>query len=66
VVILIAGRYFGSPDISSYIYGVILFPIAVGLFLTGRKIEGKLRSNDIDYSLEAFWIKDKVQVVGSL
>lgn len=41
---LIAGYYFGSLGISSPAYGVILFPLAVGLFLTGHKIEGNLRA----------------------
>ena len=44
--ILIVGYYSdsGSLNISSPIYGIILFPIAVGLFLIGHKIEGNLRA----------------------
>jgi len=44
--ILIVGYYFDSSslNISSPIYGIILFPIAVGLFLIGHKIEGNLRA----------------------
>jgi hypothetical protein len=34
----------GSLNISSPIHGIILFPIAVGLFLIGHKIEGNLRA----------------------
>ena len=41
---LLAGYYLGSLDISSSIIGIILFPIAIGLFLTGHKIEGNLRA----------------------
>ena len=42
--ILIVGYYSDSDslNISSPIYGIILFPIAVGLFLMGHKIEGNL------------------------
>lgn len=44
--ILIVGYYSdsGSLNISSPIYSIILFPIAVGLFLIGHKIEGNLRA----------------------
>jgi hypothetical protein len=41
---LLAGYYLGSLDISSLIIGIILFPIAISLFLTGHKIEGNLRA----------------------
>jgi hypothetical protein len=41
---LLAGNYLGSLDIPSSIIGIILFPIAIGLFLTGHKIEGNLRA----------------------
>jgi Mn2+/Fe2+ NRAMP family transporter len=41
--ILIAGYYFNNLNFSSVIYGIILFPIAVGLFLIGHKKEGNLR-----------------------
>jgi FtsH-binding integral membrane protein len=42
---LIVSYYFGnSPAISSPVYGIILFPIAVGLFLAGHKIEGNLKA----------------------
>ena len=41
---LLGGYYLGSLDISSSIIGIILFPIAIGLFLTGHKIEGNLRA----------------------
>jgi hypothetical protein len=39
---LLAGYYLGSLGISPII-GIILFPIAIGLFLIGHKIEGNLR-----------------------
>ena len=43
--ILIVDYYFGNNlNISSPIYGIILFPIAVGLFLIGHKLEGNLRA----------------------
>jgi hypothetical protein len=45
--ILIAGYYFNNLNISSPIYGIILFPIAVGLFLIGHKKEGNLRAMTI-------------------
>jgi hypothetical protein len=41
---LLAGYYLGSLDIPSPIIGIILFPIAISLFLTGHKIEGNLRA----------------------
>jgi hypothetical protein len=41
---LLAGYYFGSLGISSPLIGIILFPIAISLFLTGHKIEGNLRA----------------------
>jgi hypothetical protein len=40
--ILIAGYYFNNLNISSPIYGIILFPIAVVLFLIDHKKEGNL------------------------
>ena len=38
--------YFGrtSPNISFYPFSLILFPIAVMLFIAGHKIEGNLRA----------------------
>ena len=46
--ILITGYYyFSNLNISSPIYGIILFPIAVGLFLLGHKKEGNLRAMTI-------------------
>jgi high-affinity Fe2+/Pb2+ permease len=45
--ILIAGYYSNNLNISSPIYGIILFPIAVGLFLIGHKKEGNLRAMTI-------------------
>jgi FtsH-binding integral membrane protein len=45
--ILVAGYYFNNLNISSPIYGIILFPIAVGLFLIGHKKEGNLRAMTI-------------------
>jgi uncharacterized membrane protein (DUF485 family) len=45
--ILIASYYFNNLDISSPIYGIILFPIAVGLFVIGHKKEGNLRAMTI-------------------
>jgi Mn2+/Fe2+ NRAMP family transporter len=45
--ILIAGYYFNNLNFSSVIYGIILFPIAVGLFLIGHKKEGNLRAMTI-------------------
>jgi hypothetical protein len=44
--ILIIGYYFNIPNISS-IYGIVLFPIAIGLFLIGHKKEGNLRAMTI-------------------
>ena len=41
---LLAGYYLGNLDILSLIIGIVLFPIAIGLFLTGHKIEGNLRA----------------------
>ena len=41
---LLASYYLGSLDISSSIIAIILFPIAISLFLTGHKIEGNLRA----------------------
>jgi TctA family transporter len=45
--ILITGYYFNNLNISSLIYGIVLFPIAVGLFLIGHKKEGNLRAMTI-------------------
>jgi hypothetical protein len=45
--ILIAGYYFNNLNISSVNYGIILFPIAVGLFIIGHKKEGNLRTMTI-------------------
>jgi hypothetical protein len=45
--ILIAGYYFNNLNISSPIYGIILFPLAVGLFIIGHKKEGNLRAMTI-------------------
>jgi hypothetical protein len=43
--ILIADYYLSNNlNISSPIYGIILFPIAVGLFLIAHKLEGNLRA----------------------
>ena len=44
--ILTVDYYFNSDslNISFPIYGIILFPIAVGLFLIGHKIEGNFRA----------------------
>jgi hypothetical protein len=46
--ILIVDYYLGSNRVnsssSSPLYGIILFPIAIGLFLTGHKIEGNLKA----------------------
>ena len=41
---LLVGYYLHRLDISSPIVGIILFPIAIGFFLTGHKIEGNLRA----------------------
>ena len=41
--ILTVDYYFNSYS-SFPIYGIILFPIAVGLFLIGHKIEGNFRA----------------------
>jgi hypothetical protein len=44
--IQLAGFYLGSDnqDISLLISGIILFPVAIGLFLAGHKIEGNLKA----------------------
>lgn len=43
-IVLIIGYSYNGQDISRLIYGIILFPIAIGLFLVGHKIEGNLRA----------------------
>jgi hypothetical protein len=45
--VLIADYYFNTLDISFPIYNIILFPIAIGLFLIGHEIEGNLRAMTI-------------------
>jgi hypothetical protein len=44
--IQLAGFCLGSnsQDISLLISGIILFPVAIGLFLAGHKIEGNLKA----------------------
>jgi hypothetical protein len=44
--IQLAGFYLvsNSQDISLLISGIILFPVAIGLFLAGHKIEGNLKA----------------------
>jgi hypothetical protein len=44
--IQLVGFYLGSnsQDISLLISGIILFPVAIGLFLAGHKIEGNLKA----------------------
>ena len=58
--ILLAGYYLGNLDISSPIIGIILFPIAIGLFLTGHKIEGNLRAMTLIILLK--YLKSKLRV----
>jgi hypothetical protein len=45
-LIQIAGFYLGgnSQDRSLLVSGIMLFPIAISLFLAGHKIEGNLRA----------------------
>ena len=57
--ILLAGYYLGNLDISSPIIGIILFPIAIGLFLTGHKIEGNLRAMTLIILLK--YLKSKLR-----
>ena len=42
----LAGFYLGgnSQDRSLLISGIMLFPVAIGLFIAGHKIEGNLRA----------------------
>jgi hypothetical protein len=56
---LIAGYYFNNLNISSPIYGIILFLIAVGLFLIGHKKEGNLRAMTIIVVMK--YIKSKLR-----
>ena len=56
---LLAGYYLGSLDILSPIIGIILFPIAIGLFLTGHKIEGNLRAMTLIILLK--YLKSKLR-----
>jgi hypothetical protein len=43
--ILVLDYYFDSDSLDiSPIYGIILFPIAIGLFLIGHKTEGNFRA----------------------
>jgi hypothetical protein len=56
---LIAGYYLGNLDISSSIIGIILFPIAVSLFLTGHKIDGNLRAMTLIILLK--YIRSKIR-----
>jgi hypothetical protein len=57
---LLAGYYLGSLDILSPIIGIILFPIAIGLFLTGHKIEGNIRAMTLIILLK--YLKSKLRV----
>jgi hypothetical protein len=56
---LLAGYYLGSLNILSPIIGIILFPIAIGLFLTGHKIEGNLRAMTLIILLK--YLKSKLR-----
>ena len=56
---LLAGYYLGSLSILSPIIGIILFPIAIGLFLTGHKIEGNLRAMTLIILLK--YLKSKIK-----
>jgi hypothetical protein len=57
---LLAGYYLGSLAVLSPIIGIILFPIAIGLFLTGHKIEGNLRAMTLIILLK--YLKSKLRV----
>jgi hypothetical protein len=57
---LLVGYYLGSLDILSPIIGIILFPIAIGLFLTGHKIEGNIRAMTLIILLK--YLKSKLRV----
>jgi hypothetical protein len=56
---LLAGYYLGSLNILSPIIGIILFPIAIGLFLAGHKIEGNLRAMTLIILLK--YLKSKLR-----
>jgi hypothetical protein len=56
---LLAGYYLGSLAILFPIIGIILFPIAIGLFLTGHKIEGNLRAMTLIILLK--YLKSKLR-----
>jgi hypothetical protein len=56
---LLAGYYLGSLNIFSPIIGIILFPIAIGLFLAGHKIEGNLRAMTLIILLK--YLKSKLR-----
>jgi hypothetical protein len=56
---LLAGYYLGNLNILSPIIGIILFPIAIGLFLTGHKIEGNLRAMTLIILLK--YLKSKIR-----
>ena len=56
---LLVGYYLGSLAILSPIIGIILFPIAIGLFLTGHKIEGNLRAMTLIILLK--YLKSKLR-----
>jgi hypothetical protein len=56
---LFAGYYLGSLNILSPIIGIILFPIAIGLFLAGHKIEGNLRAMTLIILLK--YLKSKLR-----
>jgi hypothetical protein len=58
--ILIAGYYFNNLNFSSVIYGIVLFPIAVGLFLIGHKKEGNLRAMTIIVVMK--YLKSKLRL----
>jgi hypothetical protein len=60
--ILIAGYYFNNLNISSVIYGIILFPIAVGLFIIGHKKRRKLEGDDNNCSYEILKIKTETRL----
>lgn len=59
--ILITGYYSNNLNISSPIYGIVLFPIAVGLFLLGHKKEGNLRAMTIIVIMK--YLKSKLVLI---
>jgi hypothetical protein len=59
--ILITGYYSNNLNISSPIYGIVLFPIAVGLFLLGHKTEGNLRAMTIIVIMK--YLKSKLVLI---